>query len=100
MDPREYLHGEWGRRSTWTDPERLAAARRIVNLAIIAWSVLRIAACGRRGLDVEGWMAMAVLVVAVRSVTFARHPSSPRRPTDEGRRQGALAMPRRAPPTD
>ena len=66
--PPPPFHGDGDRRSTWTDPEHLAAAHRLVNLVLVAWSLLRIAACRDRGLDVEGWMALVVLATAVRSV--------------------------------
>jgi hypothetical protein len=46
----------------------LAAARLASKAFLLVWALLRLVACATRGLDVEGCIALVVVVAVVRSL--------------------------------
>jgi hypothetical protein len=48
--------------------DELRSSLLVARLVVIAWSLLRLAACRRSGLDLDGWLA--ILVILGTSVTF------------------------------
>jgi hypothetical protein len=49
----------------------LRNAQSVARLFLVGWSLLRVAVCSARGLDVEGFAAVVVLMGAVSSFTLA-----------------------------
>jgi hypothetical protein len=47
----------------------LESALRAVTLAVLLWSFLRVAICTLRGLDLEGFVALFIIVTTVLSLT-------------------------------
>jgi hypothetical protein len=58
------------------EPERpaepvdpLRAAERRASQFVVGWALLRIAVCSVRGMDLEGFVALAIVVTVVASLT-------------------------------
>ena len=51
--------------------DSLRSAQAVAKLFLFAWSLARVGVCSVRGLDVEGFMALTVVVAVVTS--FANH---------------------------
>ncbi len=49
-------------------PDPLGAAQRVANRLVVAWALLRVGVCTMKGLDLEGFLALVIVVTAVRSL--------------------------------
>jgi hypothetical protein len=47
----------------------LAVARLVSKAFLLVWALLRVAICTTRGLDFEGFVALVIVVAAVKSLT-------------------------------
>ncbi len=47
----------------------LGAALRLANHLVLGWALLRVVVCSIRGLDLEGFVAIVILVAGIASLT-------------------------------
>jgi len=51
------------------DPdELLVVAQRLANRFVVGWALLRLGVCAVKGLDIEGFIAVVIVVTAVQSL--------------------------------
>ena len=49
--------------------DQLASSQRLAVGFVLGWAFLRVAVCSMRGMDLEGFLALVVVVTAVASLT-------------------------------
>jgi hypothetical protein len=49
-------------------PDPLGVAQRIANRLVLGWAILRVGVCTVKGLDLEGLIALVIVVTALKSL--------------------------------
>jgi hypothetical protein len=49
-------------------PDPLGIAQRVAGRLVLGWALLRVGACSLKGLDLEGFVALVIVVTAVKSL--------------------------------
>jgi hypothetical protein len=49
-------------------PDSLGMAQRAAQQLVLGWALLRVGVCTRKGLDLEGFIALVIVVTALKSL--------------------------------
>jgi hypothetical protein len=49
-------------------PDSLGSAQRVASRFVLGWAVLRVGICTVKGLDLEGFIALVIVVTALKSL--------------------------------